>query len=290
MAKILVFGAGGQLGRAVAEAAPGNATLVTYPRDLVDITDAGMVSAIVDSETPDAIINAAAYTAVDRAEQETELAYAVNAAGAGHIARATQPKARLIHISTDFVFSKPSERPYRPLDETAPSCVYGKSKLDGERAVFAGHPANTVVLRTSWLYSATGKNFLTTMLNLMANKDSLRVVNDQYGSPTSAYSLARIIWKFVMNDAEGIYHWSDQGVTTWYDFAREIQSQALELGLLQHEIPIVPIPTSEYPVDAKRPHYSALDSSMTEAVLGLHNEPWQDELHKVLQRLKGAID
>jgi len=168
-----------------------------------------------------------------------------------------------------------------------PVSVYGRSKLAGESALLEADNVHSIILRSSWLYSATGRNFVTTMIGLMNSREELAVVNDQFGSPTSAEGLANVIWRFVMEDAaKGVYHWSDQGVITWYDFACEIQSQGLELGILDRGIPIKPVPTAGYPTPAARPVYSALDSSGTETVLGIRTTPWQEPLRKVLEKLK----
>ena len=253
----------------------------------MDITDEDAVHKIIADTSPQVIINAAAYTAVDQAEQETREAWQVNRDAPGYMAKAARPDTLVIHVSTDFVFSSRSNRPWQPGDPASPTSVYGKSKLAGEQRLFKFHPDNSVVLRTSWLYSASGKNFVTTMLRLMHTRDSLKVINDQYGSPSAASTLAGIIWRFATRETiTGVFHWSDHGVISWYDFALEIQRMALESGLLNREIPVTPVPTSGYPTAATRPVYSALDACSTEQLLGVNTIPWQQQLAKVLEEIK----
>ena len=287
MNKVILLGAKGQLGQLVAESAPNYINLECFSHETLDITNHEAVKELILQVSPDIIINAAAYTAVDNAEKQHELANAINADAVENIAISTPPETRIIHISTDFVFSSNSERPYKAEDQIAPVSIYGQSKADGEEALLRHHPKNAIILRTSWLYSAKGKNFLTTMLRLMAERDELSIVNDQFGSPTSAHLLAQIIWGFALeNHGIGIYHWSDRGVITWYDFALEIYSQARQLGILKKEVNIKAIATKDYPTPAVRPCYSALDSSATETLLGVKTSPWQEELHKVLKIIK----
>ena len=287
MNKVILLGAAGQLGQLVAESVPNNIQLDCFSHETLDITDHDAVKELIRQISPDLIINAAAYTAVDNAEKQKTLANAINADAVKNIANSTPTKTRIIHVSTDFVFSSKSRHPYKPVDQIAPVSVYGKSKADGEKALIRHHPENAIILRTSWLYSAKGKNFLTTMLRLMAERDELSIVNDQFGSPTSAHLLAKIIWRFALDcQGTGIYHWSDRGVITWYDFAMEIYSQARQLGILNNEVNIKAIETKDYPTPAARPCYSALDSSATETLLGVKTSPWQEELYKVLKIIK----
>ena len=289
MNKVLLIGADGQLGRLVVQVKPGNINLHSCTRKNLDITDRDAVKAVIEQISPDIIINTAAYTAVDNAEKDKKTAFLVNAEAVENIAKSANKKIRIIHISTDFVFSRTNNRLYTPEDITSPVSVYGESKLAGEKALLAHHPDNSIIIRTSWLYSPFSKNFLTTMLMLMGSRDELNVVSDQYGSPTSAISLARIIWKFAaIESAQGLFHWSDRGVITWYDFAVEIQKQARKLGILHSDTRVNPIPTTSFPTLATRPEYSALDSSKTEGLLGQSTAPWQDQLLQVLTEIKKA--
>ncbi len=289
MKKVILLGAAGQLGLLVAKSAPDNVVLNCFSREELDIRDHGAVKELILTTSPDIIINTAAYTAVDNAEEQHKLAYEINAQAVENIAINTPSETRIIHVSTDFVFSKISKHPYKPADLIAPGSIYGQSKAAGEKAIIQHHPGNAIILRTSWLYSAQGKNFVTTMLGLMAVKDELSIVSDQFGSPTSAHLLARIIWKFALeSQVNGVFHWSDEGIITWYDFALEIYTQARKLGILNKDVSIRAITTKDYPTPASRPCYSALDSTATEDVLGIKTSPWRVELYKVLEKRKGC--
>jgi dTDP-4-dehydrorhamnose reductase len=285
--KILVLG-GGQVATAVAAAAPENHRTVTLSRSALDILDADAVNRVLVEHEPAWIINAAAYTAVDLAEKEAAQAIAVNDAAVGALSLAAlQAGARLLHFSTDFVFDGKANRAYLPTDPTGPLSVYGMSKLGGERHVVQSGPG--IVLRTSWVYAATGKNFVLTMLRLMRERERISVVCDQIGSPTWAGSIAKAVWGMVEGAAaSGIYHWTDLGVASWYDFAVAIQEEALVRGLLAQAIPIVPIPTSAYPTPAKRPAFSVLDTAATRAALNLAGCHWRHNLRVMLDELRAA--
>ena len=266
--KVLVTGSEGQLGRALLSSAPKSAHVLACSHDNLDITNGASVVSAVQAATPDIIINAAAYTAVDRAESQPQAAHAVNAAGAGHLARAAQQLgSRLVHISTDFVFDGTQGRPYRPDDEPNPLNVYGASKLAGERAVHEACPG-ALIVRTAWLYAPAGKNFVLTMLRLMQERDALQVVDDQVGTPTSAASLAGAIWHAVDARLEGVHHWTDAGVASWYDFAVAIQKLARRHSLLSQLARIEPVTSVAFPRPAPRPANTVLDKSATYAALG----------------------
>jgi len=289
MKKIILLGAAGQLGLLVARSAPNNVVLDCFSHEELDITNYGAVKELILKRSPDIVINTAAYTAVDNAEEQHQLAFEINAQAVENIAITTPPETRIIHVSTDFVFSKASEYPYKPDDPIAPESVYGQSKAAGEKTILQHHPDNAIILRTSWLYSAQGNNFVTTMLGLMAEKDELSIVSDQFGSPTSAHLLAEVIWKFALDcQADGIFHWSDRGIITWYDFAVDIYTQARKLGILNKDVIMKAITTKDYPTPASRPCYSALDSAATEDILGIKTSPWREELFKVLEKIKGC--
>jgi dTDP-4-dehydrorhamnose reductase len=278
--KVLITGANGQLGRALQATAPLGVSIIAAGSAELDIGDAAAVDALLLAERPDAIFNAAAYTAVDKAESEEALATRTNAEGVANLARgAAAIGARLVHVSTDFVFNGLSGVPYLPDAPTAPLGVYGRTKRQGELA--AGPDA--LIVRTAWVYGSRGGNFVRTMLRLMAERDEVRVVADQIGTPTFAASLADALWRLHAAGAKGLFHYTDSGAASWYDFAVAIQEEALAIGLLQHAVPVIPIATSDYPTPAARPHYSVLDKSATFALLGGAAPHWRVNLRKMLK-------
>lgn len=281
--KALVTGANGQLGRALAACVPASIDLIALPSAMLDITDPAAVEAEIREHAPNLVINAAAYTKVDAAEDMPDLADQVNRAGVVNLAYAAQKNgARLIQVSTDFVFDGMASHAYRPDAPTAPLNIYGKTKLDGEAA--AGPAA--LIVRTSWLYSAYGNNFVATMLRLMRERPMLRVVDDQIGTPTSAHALADTIWDLAAIDRTGLLHYSDSGVASWYDFAVAIMEEGVAIGLLDRPIEVLPIPASEYPTPAKRPHFSVLDKRDAIAVIGRVPAHWRANLRDVLKAIK----
>jgi dTDP-4-dehydrorhamnose reductase len=285
--KALITGAGGQVGRSLLTAAPPSMDLLTTSHKELDIADADAVHAYVREHSPDVIINAAAYTAVDRAESEPELAQRVNSDGPRHLAAAAQQSgARFVHISTDFVFDGSASSPYRPDAAPNPLSVYGRTKLRGEAAIREVLPERFVIVRTAWVYAAQGTNFVRTMLRVMNASGSVRVVADQVGSPTAACALAETLWKIVQNpDIRGIHHWTDAGVASWYDFAVAIAEEGARLGLVPDGVTVTPIATSDYPTPARRPPYSVLDkkSLMANGFTPLH---WRKRLRTVLGEMK----
>lgn len=285
--KVLIAGAGGQIGRALVATAPRGTRIAAPARSELDLTDAGSVKRVVEAETPDVIINAAGYTAVDRAESEPDRARAVNEAGAGRLAEAAAAAgARMLHYSTDYVFDGTGRRPYAPGDPPNPLNVYGATKLAGERAVLAALGDRAAVVRTAWVYAADGRNFLLTMLRLMSERDELRVVSDQIGTPTSAASAARAAWAAASRpEAHGLLHWTDDGTASWYDFALAIQQEGRRLGLLRRSVPVRPVATDEYPTPARRPRYSVLDCSGARAALGCSPGHWREELRRTMAEL-----
>lgn len=287
--KVLITGAGGQLGRMLCATAPAAVTLDARTSAQLDVTDLAEAMRVVAEVRPEVIINAAAYTAVDRAEQEPEHAHAVNTLGPAHLAQAaTRCGARLLQVSTDYVFDGMSARPYRPLDACHPLGVYGASKRAGEEAVLAV-AAQGLILRTSWLYAAQGNNFVRTMLRLMAEREELGVVADQVGSPTWAGTLAQALWAAAHRpQLHGLYHWADLGVASWYDFAVAIQEEALALGMLDRAIPIRPLRTEDYPTPARRPAYSVLDSADARRDFALAGTHWRAALRTMLKELNNA--
>lgn len=284
--RVLLTGAGGQLGSEFVRAAPEAADLVALGRDEFDVRDHVAIEATLERLAPEVVVNAAAYTAVDQAESDAETALSVNAAAVEKLAAGAATRgARLVHISTDFVFDGRNSTPYKPADVPHPMSVYGRSKLAGERQALEVLPSATVV-RTSWLYSALGRNFVTNMLRLMAERDELRVVTDQVGSPTWALPLAEALWRIVgRDDMAGVWHWCDAGQCSWYDFACAIQQEARDRGLLADRIPIHPVTTAEFPTAAERPAMSALDDSATRAALGIRALPWRVALGRMLDEM-----
>jgi dTDP-4-dehydrorhamnose reductase len=285
--KVVVTGAGGQVGRALGDSVPSAVELIRYSHKELDIGDRDAVASCLQRVKPDVIVNAAAYTAVDRAESEPERARLINTAGPQHLAAAAREcGARLLHISTDFVFNGRSSTPYVPESPTDPLGVYGLTKRDGEQAVLRALPERSVVLRTAWIYAAEGSNFVRTMLRVMRANGSARVVADQIGTPTAAVSLAQVLWKLAGDpQLSGIHHWTDAGVASWYDFAVAIAEEGAQLGLVSPQVTVVPISTSDYPTAARRPGYSVLDKSSL-ASLKLTPVHWRKRLRAVLGQIQ----
>ncbi len=233
---------------------------------------------------PDIILNAAAYTAVDRAEEEFEQARAVNAEAPAELARLARAESiRLIQVSTDFVFPGDRGRPWRPEDPPGPVNRYGESKAEGEKAIQALGDFSALIVRTGWVYAPWGHNFFRTLLRLLGERSELRVIDDQVGTPTSALSLARFLWPVALrDDLSGILHWSDAGVASWYDFACAIREEVLAAGLLKRLVPIHPIPTKAYPLPARRPFQAILDKSETIARTGFEPIHWREALREVV--------
>ncbi len=287
---VMITGAVGQLGYELQRLCPEGTAVLAVDIDQLDLTDAVAVDAFITAHAPSVIINCAAYTAVDRAEEQPAIARAVNVEAAAYVARAAgNTGARVIQISTDFVFGGASARPWRPDDPTSPESVYGVTKRDGERAVLDTLGTHGLVIRTAWLYSTHGNNFVKTMLRLMRERTDVRVIADQVGTPTWARSLAETIWSAVQTPAaSGVLHWTDAGVASWYDFAVAIQEEALSRGLLERPVPVHAIATSDYPTPARRPAYSVLDKSETTRMLGVTPIHWRNNLRLMLDELAHA--
>lgn len=285
--RALITGGNGQLGVALRDSCPDDTALVVTDQASLDITDEATVAARLQQEQPQLIINAAAYTAVDLAEAEPDLAQAVNATGARILAEgARDAGARLIHVSTDFVFDGAARIPYTPAAQPNPQSVYGSTKREGELGVLEVLPEAGLVLRTAWLYGHTGSNFVKTILKLLQTRDELSVVTDQVGTPTWADSLAAAIWKFARRpDLQGIYHWTDAGQASRHEQAVAIQEEALSLGLVGNEIPIRESLTEIAEGVAMRPAYSVLDCAASYAALGLTPRHWRENLREMLKGL-----
>lgn len=288
--KILVTGSSGQLGRALLYCRPRDLDVVGLCRSDLDITDESAVRERLTAERPDVIVNAAAYTAVDLAEREPGLAMAVNAQGVGNLARqAAEIACRLVQISTDFVFDGERSMPYTADTAPAPLGEYGRSKLQGERLALEALGARATVVRTAWLYSGQGNNFVNTMLRLMSERDRVAVVADQIGTPTWSLGLARAIWAIVERPSvSGIHHWTDLGVASWYDFAVAICEEAVAAGRLMSSAEVTPITAAEYPTDARRPAFSVLDTRETRELLALPGHHWRVNLRRMMSGERDA--
>jgi dTDP-4-dehydrorhamnose reductase len=285
--KVLVVGAGGQLGQELQRTSGPGVECLPMTRAQLDIADVVAVSESLRAVAPQLVINAAAYTAVDNAEAETDAARRGNVDGPLALAQAcAQQGVRLIHISTDFVFDGTASQPYKPDAATAPLGEYGRSKRAGELAVQSVLP-QALILRTGWVYSRYGSNFVKTMLRLMSERDDLAVVADQVGTPTWAHGLAEAVWASAARpQLSGIYHWSDAGVCSWYDFAVAICEEALALGLLARPVNIRPIAAIEYPTPACRPAYSVLDKTDSWRDFALAGVHWRQQLRAMLEDYK----
>lgn len=278
--RALIAGAGGQLGRALQASAPTGVTVIAPPEAEFDITDSATVARVIAENRADIVFNAAAYTAVDKAEADAALAQRINADAVALLAKHTP---RLVHVSTDFVFDGTASRPYAPEAAANPVSTYGATKLAGEIA--AGPDA--LIVRTAWVYAAVGSNFVQTMLRAMRERPEVRVVADQIGTPTHVAGLARALWVLSAVGARGVHHWTDAGAASWYDFAVAIQEEALALGLLDRAVPVIPIRTEDYPTPAQRPAYSVLDKTSSWAITGPAAH-WRTELRLCLAAIKDA--
>lgn len=272
----LITGCNGQLGRELTARLP---NAIATDADALDITDFDAVKKFVTTNNIDTIINCAAYTAVDRAESDVDLATRVNVTGPENLAKTG---CKLVHISTDYVFDGTSHTPYKTTDTPNPTSVYGKTKLAGERAILQNN-GNAIIIRTAWLYSTHGNNFVKTMLRLGAERETINVVCDQIGTPTYAGDLADAIVKIlpqINHETAGIYHYTNMGVCSWYDFATAI----MELG--GRKCTVNAIPTSEYPTPATRPFYSVLDKTKIIKTFGITIPHWHDALRRCLPQIQ----
>jgi len=291
MFNILVTGSSGQLGSELQQlSSEYDYTFFFTDRESLDITCKERVEQFCDENNINTIINCAAYTAVDKAESDEVNADKINHLAVKYLAQTAKEKnIRLVHISTDYVFDGTNYKPYTENDETNPQGVYGKTKLDGENAMREINPANSIIIRTSWVYSSFGANFVKTMLHLGKEKEQLGVIFDQVGTPTYARDLAKAILDIIgtgtlvpadsTKNTVQIYNYSNEGVLSWYDFAKEI----MRMAKLKCEIN--PIETKEYPTPAKRPHYSLLNKSKIKEEFGIIIPYWKDSLDECLQAL-----
>ena len=285
---LLVTGANGQLGnemQRIVAANPGRVKACFTDVDTLDITDANAVEAFVQQHSINVIVNCAAYTAVDRAEDDTALCTKLNVDAVANLAKAAHNHgARVLHISTDYVFDGCNCRPYEETDEPNPKSVYGVTKLQGERELLKYAPGS-IIVRTAWLYSPFGKNFVKTMLALGESRDTLSVVCDQVGTPTAAADLAAAIFAIITADEwkPGIYHFSNEGAISWYDFTKAIHRIAGNSGCT-----VSPIKSKDYPTRAVRPFYSVLDKTKIKAAYGITIPYWEESLARCIAELKSC--
>jgi len=282
MTNVLVTGSQGQLGSEIKLLSSDYAYNFFFTnRDTLDISNKEALAIFIQENNINSIINCAAYTAVDKAEEEQELANDINHKAVEYLANIAKEKnIKLIHISTDYVFNGENFKPYIETDASHPNSVYGQTKLDGEKALQIINPKNSIIIRTSWVYSSFGKNFVKTMLRLGKEKDTLGVIFNQVGTPTYAGDLAKTILEIlpqIENDQVEIYHYTNEGVLSWYDFSKEIMRMA-KLNCV-----INPIETKEYPTPAKRPHYSLLNKSKIKERFKIEIPFWKDSLDKCLK-------
>lgn len=285
---IVIFGVNGQVGSQLVDVLSSHAELIPIDRSKLDLENTDSIIPFLKTIAPDLIINAAAYTAVDKAEEESVKAEAINAIAPGVIAEyAAEVGIPIIHYSTDYVFDGDSSTPYNEDDQVSPKSVYGKTKLQGEEAI-VNSGANYLVLRTSWVYGLHGHNFLLTMLRLFKERDELSIVDDQIGAPTSASAIAlataQIIAKLdegiSLQDHSGIYHLTASGQTSWYGFAQAILKAVAGQGF---HCQLTPISTEQYPTPAARPAFSVLDNSKLREIFGVELPSWEQQLQSVLQ-------
>ncbi len=277
--RLLVTGAGGMLGQALVACLEARGyQVVAQPREKLDVTNYEQVRNQLNLHTPDMVLHCAAYTKVDQAESEPDLAFFINGYGTENLAIACNHlNIPLLYISSDYVFDGEKNRPYTTWDDTRPLSIYGKTKLAGERAVMR-HLRRFYIIRTSWLYGPNGKNFVETILQMANDGKPLRVVADQFGSPTCTLSLSESIADLIETERWGIYHASDDGVTNWYEFAKEI--------VWDLKAQVTPISTADMPRPATRPKYSVMDKTTLINTIGRELPSWQDSLHMYLQLRK----
>ena len=295
--KVLLTGSTGQLGKSLVGLKPDNVELIKVSSADFNLLDSKSCQEIILRHKPDWVINAAAYTAVDKAESESEIVFKINAKTPEELAKTLHTYGgKMLYISSDFVFDGKNKTPYKIDHIHDPINIYGKSKSLGEKKCIS--VGNCYVLRTSWVYSPFNKNFLLTILNLQRkfSKDNLplKVVQDQIGSPTNTFGLANVCWLLLMQIKHAdinqkIFHWSDRGQISWYDFADEISSIGKEMGILEKKVDILKINASDFKADAMRPFYSVLECTDTENFLKIKQKDWDFELRKVMNELKNVF-
>nr|WP_275659026.1 dTDP-4-dehydrorhamnose reductase [Shewanella sp. Isolate11] len=282
----MVIGKQGQVALALRATQPQNIKTDYRGRAQLDIRQPDAIHKLLRQKPFDLVINASGYTQVDLAETQHSEADALNHLSVKQLAiSCAEHNIRLIHLSTDYVFDGKQDQPYRPDDVPHPINAYGQTKLAGEQALTRYHPKNSTIIRSAWLYSPFGNNFVKTMLKLMNSRSEINVIADQQGSPTSAIELAQFIWQISLQDTTSPrYHWSDIGVTSWFEFAKQIQTCAIEEGLLNKEVNIKPISSQDYNAAATRPQFSALDCQHSYCLR--QAKRWQTNLKDVMKTIK----
>lgn len=286
MLNILVTGGNGQLGSELKEIAPDYQDYNFFFTDVkdLDITNHGAVECFIESNKINIIINCAAYTAVDKAESEPELADAINHLAVANFSEiAKKNNIKLVHISTDYVFDGTNKKPYKEIDVPNPQSVYGQTKLDGELVMQKINPVNSIIIRTSWVYSRFGNNFVKTIIRLAETRDEISVVADQIGSPTNAADLAKAILEIlpqIENNNVELFHYANQGVASWYDFAKAI------FEICGTNIKVKPIETTQYPTPAKRPFYAVMNKGNIVEKFKIEIPYWRDALKQCMENLK----
>ena len=291
--KIVILGANGQLGRELAEILQNKVNLKLYKKKDLDITDFIEVEKMINYEKPEILINAAAYTSVDNAENNINYAYKVNSEAPQKIAEILETyKGYLIHYSTDYVYDGEKEIPYKEIDKTNPLNIYGKSKLEGDKKI-EKYMTNYLIIRTSWVVSRYGNNFIKTILKLIKDKETLNIVKDQFGAPTSTYLISKITYEIIKNINSskkidsGIYNLSPRGRTNWYQMANKILERANDYDFLSesNKVKILPIDTIDYPTKAKRPKNSLLDTNKIEKALNIELPYWESEFYETIDKI-----
>ena len=287
MKRIIVLGQNGQLAKELSDISTQDAEFICLGRDKIDICETQVIEDKLIELAPDAIINAAAYTAVDQAETDKSAAYMLNSEAVGNLALICRRNSfHLTHVSTDFVFDGQKSSPYIPEDSVNPISVYGKSKSEGELKLRDCYPENSCIIRTSWVYSTYGNNFVKTIMRLLAERDLLGIVSDQVGTPTYAKDLAFVCYKAALKSLKGIYHWTDAGVASWYDFAVAIQEIAMDKGLIESKTKIMPINSADYPTAATRPTFSVLDKQdILSELPEVEQVHWRRNLTRMINQL-----
>lgn len=285
--KIIIVGAKGQLGNEfqALQQVYSDFGFYYFDKEDMDIVKEEEVTHAITSIKPDYLVNCAAYTAVDKAEADADIAYSINAGAVKNLARAcSQNHVRFLHVSTDYVFDGTASQPYTEDDPVNPANVYGQSKLKGEEEAIKNNK-DSIIIRTAWVYSTYGNNFVKTMLRLMKGRPEINVVSDQYGTPTYAADLATAIMQIIVSQkwVPGIYHFSNDGIINWYEFALAIKE------ISGFSCQVHPIPTEQYPTPAKRPKYSALDKSKIQHTFGISVKPWKDSLEACLEKMPAEL-
>jgi dTDP-4-dehydrorhamnose reductase len=286
--RALIPGSAGLIGSTLRSQAPAGVEVIGLDLPELDITDAAAVQRAIEYYQPDVVLNAAGYLAVDKAETTDRVeVMRVNADGPRHLAQAiAHGRARMVHLSTNYVFDGRSSVPYQPGDPAEPVSMYGVSKRGGEVAVLEVLGERATVVRTSWVHAAHGNSFLRTILKVLKERGTARVVDDQLGTPTAAQSLAVVLWQVALDPTiSGIHHWTDAGVASWYDYAVVIAEEAVALGVLPESVNVVPVSTAEFPTAAARPAYGVMAKQATIAALGASPRHWRVNVRKTMREI-----